>query len=73
MKLTWIAGADGNTLCADGYPIRIKRTRAMLTQPPFMLEADGHVPTSGYWTLASAKADGARFAAEMREFSPPDA
>jgi hypothetical protein len=66
VKLNWISAADGNTLCADGYPIRIRRTRG---SPPFKLETDGHVPDAGYWTLALAKLDAERFAAEMDEFT----
>lgn len=68
-KLHWIAGDDGNTLYADGYPIRIKRTRG---DPPFKLETDGHVPDAGYWGLASAKLSAEQYADEMNEFCPPE-
>jgi len=68
-KLYWIAGDDGNTLCADGYPIRIRRTRG---DPPFKLETDGHRLDVGYWTLASAKLDAEKYADEMNEFCPPE-
>jgi hypothetical protein len=68
-KLHWIAGDNGNTLYADGYPIRIRRTRG---NPPFKLETDGHVPDAGYWGLESAKLSAEKFAAEMNEFCPPE-
>lgn len=66
MIISWIAADDGNTLCADGQPIRIRRTGG---DPPFILEADGH-QKAGYWSLASAKLDAERIAAEMDEFLP---
>ncbi len=68
-KLNWIAAKDGNTLLADGYPIRIKRTRSL---PPFKLETDGHIPDTGYWGLGHAKLDAERIAAEMDAFCPPE-
>jgi hypothetical protein len=64
-KLNWIPTDDGNTLAADGYPIRIKRTHGV---PPFKLETDRHVPDAGYCSLDLAKVDAERFAAEMDEF-----
>ncbi len=68
-RLNWLPTNDGNTLVADGYPIRIKRTHG---QPPFKLETDGHMPDAGYWGLALAKFDAERIAAEMDEFCPPE-
>jgi hypothetical protein len=73
-KLRWIAGDNGNTLYADGYPIRIRRIRIRRTRsdPTFKLETDGHVPDAGYWGLESAKLSAEKFAAEMDEFCPPE-
>jgi hypothetical protein len=66
-KLNWIPTDGRNTIAAYGYPIPIKRTHGA---PPFKLETDQHVPDAEYWTVALAKVDAERFAAEMDEFCP---
>lgn len=66
--LNWLRGDDGNTLCVDGYPIRIKRVGGDM---PFLLEADNHQAPRRYHTLAGAKLDARIYAEEMDEFLPP--
>ncbi len=68
-RIHWLRGDDGNTLCADGHPIRIRRT---MGDPPFRLEADGHITPRGYFTLEAAKLNAEICLSEMAEFAPFD-
>lgn len=67
VELEWIAAIDGDTLCASGRPIRIRRIHHDIF--PFRLEADGHAVLA-FGSLGHAKMVARQWAAEMDEFVP---
>jgi len=66
MSLSWKLNEKDGTLCADGYPIRIRRG-GMLN---FTLECDGPHHPESFFTLHRAKAIAESWAAELDEFEP---
>jgi len=66
MGIFWVLSPDERSLCAHGYPIRI---RMIAGDKPFVLDVDGRSPLSCS-TLALAKTDAERIAREMDEFTP---